>query len=380
MEVMAILFWVLLILILYPYLIYPGMLFLLGRIRNRKIFAGQGKPWVTFIIPAFNEEAVIGKKLKNTLMLDYPRDLLQIIVISDASSDKTDEIVSSFAKDGVKLLINKTRKGKTYGLNRACNIARGKILVFTDADSMFDKDMLNLLVRNFADGEIALVTGTTRYLSKSGDGSMVATMGKYTLYEKWIKEQESRLGSCVGADGAIFAMKKEYFTALDDKDINDFVIPLGVVRQGKRAVLDKDVFCQEEHSNDEKLEFSRQIRITNRTIRALINHRDMLNPFKHGYFAWMLWSHKMLRFLLPWFALLLYGVTVFMALNGALLHQILLLMITGLVALFLVIKPGNNAVLTLIRSFVQMNEACLLAWLKIFRKQTIVVWDKPDNQ
>ncbi|WP_054694439.1 glycosyltransferase family 2 protein [Geotalea toluenoxydans] len=285
MEILAFLFWVLIILIFYPYVIYPGMLFLLGLVRNRKVVAGPGKPLVTIIIPAFNEEAVIGKKLQNTLMLDYPRQLLQIIVISDASTDGTDEIAGSFAKEGVKLLRNETRKGKTYGLNRACEMARGEVLVFTDADSMFHKEMLNLLVRNFAHKEIGLVTGSTRYLSKAGDGSMVATMGKYTLFERWIKEQESRIGSCIGADGAIFAMRREYYRPLDEKDINDFVIPLNVVRQGKRVVLDRDVYCLEEHADDEGMEFSRQIRITNRTIRALISNRDMLNPFRHGCFA-----------------------------------------------------------------------------------------------
>lgn len=374
-----ILFWVLAILIFYPYVIYPAMVYLLGRIRNRRIVTGRGKPAVTILIPAFNEAAVIGKKLQNTLMLDYPRELLQIIVISDASTDGTDGIVAGFVGEGVKLLRNERRMGKTHGLNRACREATGEVLVFTDADSMFDRETLNLLVRNFADQEVALVTGSTRYLSRAGDGSTVATMGRYTLFEKWIKEQESRVGSCIGADGAIFAMRREYYRPLDEKDINDFVIPLNVVRQGKRVVLDRDVHCLEEHADDEGMEFSRQIRITNRTIRALIANRDMLDPFRHGVFAWMLWSHKMLRFLLPWFAILLYGVIVSLALSGSLFHQVLFFLTAGFVVFFLLIKPGSNAVLSLVKSFVRMNEACLIAWLKVFRKETIVVWEKPNQ-
>ncbi|WP_243373855.1 glycosyltransferase family 2 protein [Geotalea sp. SG265] len=379
MHILTVLFWVLVFLILYPYIIYPGMLYLLGRICNKKTVTGKRRPAVSILIPAFNEQAVIGKKLQNTLMLDYPRELLQIIVISDASTDATDEIVRSLAEAGILLLRNSTQKGKTYGLNRACSMATGEILVFTDADSMFEIDILDRLVRNFADNEVALVTGTTRYLSKAGDGSMVATMGRYTLFEKWIKEQESRIGSCVGADGAVFAMKREYYLPLDEKDINDFVIPLNVVRQGKRVVLDRNVYCLEEHADDENMEFSRQIRITNRTIRALIGNRDLLNPFRHGLFAWMLWSHKMLRFLLPWFAIVLYGVIVSLALAGSLFHQLLFFVTAALVVFFLVIKPGGNAVFALVKSFVQMNEACFLAWLKVFRKETIVVWEKPNN-
>jgi cellulose synthase/poly-beta-1,6-N-acetylglucosamine synthase-like glycosyltransferase len=379
MHILVWLFWVLLFLILYPYLIYPGMLYLLGRMCHKKTVTGKRKPAVSVLIPAFNEEAVIGKKLQNTLMLNYPQELLQIIVISDASTDGTDGIVRSLAEDGVLLLRNSTRKGKTYGLNRACGMATGEILVFTDADSMFDPQMLNLLVRNFADKEVALVTGTTRYLSKDGDGSMVATMGRYTLFERWIKEQESRIGSCVGADGAIFAMKREYSRPLDEKDINDFVIPLNVVRQGKRVVLDRDVYCLEAHADDEGMEFSRQIRITNRTIRALIRNRDLLNPLRYGLFAWMLWSHKMLRFLLPWFAIVLYGVIVALALAGSPFHQVLFFATAAAILVFLMIKPGSNAALALVRSFVQMNEACFLAWLKVFRKETIVVWDKPNH-
>lgn len=379
MLVSTIVAWTLLLLIVYPYLLYPVMLYLLARLRNRPFLLSVETPNVTVLVPAYNEEAVIGKKLENTLALDYPRQQLEIIVISDASTDRTDAIAASFAGQRVKLLRNDTRHGKTYGLNRACSIATGRVLIFTDADSMFNREMLRLLVRNFADPAVGLVTGTTRYLAKSGAGPMVATMGKYTLFEKWLKEQETRIGSCVGADGAIFALRRELYRPLDDKDINDFVIPLSVVRQGKRVVLDRDVYCLEEHVEDETLEFSRQIRITNRTIRALIGNRDMLNPFRHGLFAWMLWSHKMLRFLVPWFAIVFYAMIVFMALAGSRFHQMVFILVAACIAGYLLVKSGTGAVVSLARSFVQMNEACLLAWLKVFRKQTIVVWDKSDN-
>lgn len=379
MESVTLLFWILLVLIFYPYLIYPGLLYLLARLRNQRIKAGEGKPSVTFIIPAYNEESVIGEKLQNTLMLDYPRQLLEILVVSDASTDRTDQIVSSYSEHGVQLLRNEDRKGKTYGLNKACSRATGDVLLFTDADSMFEKEMLNLLVRNFTDEKVGLVTGSTRYLSKSPDGAVVAAMGKYTLFEKWIKEQESLVGSCVGADGAIFALRKDLYVPLDHKDINDFVIPLHVVMQGRRAVLDKDVYCLEEHVDDEQNEYLRQVRITNRTIRAMINYRQMLNPFRHGLYAWMLWSHKMLRFLLPWFVILLIGTSLILLMTGQLLYPLVLIAIGSIIMLTWLSGRIRISSLSLLRSFMQMNQACFFAWIKVFRKETIVVWDKAQN-
>jgi cellulose synthase/poly-beta-1,6-N-acetylglucosamine synthase-like glycosyltransferase len=373
---MVYVFWTLAILISYPYLLYPGLLFVCSCVINRRVEAGAGFPSVTIIIPAYNEESVIREKIENSLNLDYPHDLLEVIVVSDASDDKTDEITGRFNEQGVHLIRNSERKGKTFGLNRAANIAKGEVLVFTDADSMFESLTLQRLVKSFADPDVGLVTGCTRYFTLDDNGSLVSAMGFYSRFEKWLKERESRVSSCVGADGAVFALRKVLYKPLDEKDINDFVIPLEVVRQGRRVIFGSDVYCLERHTHDDAEEFNRQIRIANRTIRALLTRLDLMNPLMHGLFAWMLCSHKLLRFLLPWFAIGLFIINFILLFNGNIFFKLTFALYPLISIAFMLSQNSGRSLPALLRSFINMNLAFLCAWIKVFRKQTIVVWSK----
>jgi hypothetical protein len=165
---------------------------------------------------------------------------------------------------------------------------------------MFPQDILVNLSRNFADPEIGLVTGWTRY----GDVDQGEdTTGIYSRFEKWTKVQQSRVASCVGADGAVFAVRKELYRTLREDDINDFVIPLHVIRQGKRVVMDAEVYCFEKSANKAGKEYQRQVRITNRTLNAIRRNLEFLNPFRYGAFAYFLVSHKIMRFLVPIFVI-----------------------------------------------------------------------------
>jgi hypothetical protein len=202
------------------------------------------------------------------------------------------------------------RSGKTACLNKVVPDAKGDILVFTDANSMFPSDTILKLVRNFSDSRVGLVTGWTRY-RKAGGGE--ETTGLYARLEKTIKYGESLVSSCVGADGAVFAVRKALYRPLKDCDINDFVIPLNVIGQGKRVVLDPGVYCVEEPSEGEVREYRRQVRITNRTLGAIRRNIGFLNPLDYGPFAFFLLSHKVIRFLVPFFFLGLFcsGVILF---------------------------------------------------------------------
>lgn len=191
-------------LVLYPYVVYPVLLKALCLFRSRAIPAGDGMPGMTMIISAFNEEDVIAEKVENTLALDYPKENLEIIVVSDHSNDRTDEIVKRYEDQGVLLLALPVRQGKTAGLNEAVRKARGEILVFSDADSLYKPDALRIIAGSLAgDGSVGLVTGSTDYASR-GEGRMVVTTSIYTRFERFLKRHESLLGSCVGADGALF--------------------------------------------------------------------------------------------------------------------------------------------------------------------------------
>ncbi|MBD1399329.1 glycosyltransferase family 2 protein [Pelovirga terrestris] len=291
-------FWFFLILTLYPYVIYPLLVSVWSKVAPRAWTKGTEQPTVTLIVSVYNEEGVIQRKLDNALALDYPPERLQIMVVSDGSTDTTHEIVGACDDERV-ILKAYQRAGKTACLNRAVAEASGDIVVFTDANSMFPPQALQMMTRNFADESVGLVTGWTRYRRSGSD--VEEAPGAYARLEKITKDAESRISSCVGADGAIFAIRKELYQPLEDQDINDFVIPLNVIGQRRRVVLDGDVYCLEEPSEDAGKEYRRQVRMTNRTLGAMRRNLKYLVPVDFGSFAFFLLSHKLLRFLVPFF-------------------------------------------------------------------------------
>lgn len=284
----------------YPYVVYPLIVYVMSRVFPNPWIKGDVKPRVSVIVSVFNEEQIIEEKLRNTLSIQYPEELLEIVVSSDGSTDRTNEIVSEFHDPRLVLRAFPERSGKTACLNRVVPEAAGDIILFTDANSMFPPNILSRIIRNFSDPHVGLVTGWTRYAGPEDDGEAT---GAYARLEKLTKQWESLVSSCVGADGAVFALRKELYEPLEHRDINDFVIPLRVVSRKKRVVLDPEVYCYEEPAKDELKEFRRQVRITNRTLGAIMRNLEVLNPFDHGTFSFFLMSHKLLRFLVPFFFL-----------------------------------------------------------------------------
>lgn len=378
---MAIIFWVSLFAIGYAYLGYPALLWVLTRFvkpRTTERFDNEEPlPSVTLIISAYNEEKVIAEKIHNALSLDYPADLLEIVVVSDGSSDLTPQIVSEFAEKGIVLRHYEGRIGKTACLNRAVPLATGQIIVFSDANSDYDRDALKALVHPFQDNTVGFATGWTRY--GSGDDMAVAdSLGLYSKLELVTKELESHLGSCVGADGAIFAIRKDLYVPLKDYDINDFVIPLTINKQGYRGILNRKACCFEQDAGGTKGEFYRQVRITNRTLRAIINHRQLLNPLKFGFFSFELFSHKLCKFLVPFFMFGLSLSNIVLITEGGLY----LLTMVGQIIFYTgssvaVSISGNTWTVRIFkaaRAFVVINAAILLAWVRYLQGETYTTW------
>jgi len=252
---------------------------------------------VTLIISAYNEEGVIRRKLINALALDYPKDTLEILVVSDCSTDGTDAIVKSFQEQGVTLLRLEERHGKTYGLNQAVAIARGEVIVFSDANAMYEPDTIWKLVRHFADEGVGYVVGESRYMTN--DSSATRNENFYWKYEQFLKRKESDTGSVVGGDGALYAIRKVLYEPLGTADINDFVNPLQIIAKGYSGVYEPDAVCWEETAGTYQGEFRRKIRIVNRALRGLWQVRQVLNPLKYGLFSWKLVSHKLIRWFVP---------------------------------------------------------------------------------
>jgi cellulose synthase/poly-beta-1,6-N-acetylglucosamine synthase-like glycosyltransferase len=379
---MTLLFWVSLFAIFYAYAGYPVLLWFLAGFAKRPksidtICEKEHLPAVTLIISAYNEESVIGDKINNALSLDYPGELLEIVVVSDGSSDRTTKIVSRFANSGIVLQHYEGRIGKTACLNRAVPLASGEIIVFSDANSIYDGDALKALVHPFRDNTVGFVTGWTRYSSVE-DKTTADSLGLYSKLELVTKEFESRIGSCVGADGAIFAIRKELYRPLKDYDINDFVIPLTINLQGYRGVLEKKAICYEKDAGGTKKEFHRQIRIINRTIRAIINHCQLLNLLKFGFFSIELFSHKLCRLFVPYFMVVLFTTNLILVPKGGFYLMTLIGQIhfyAGAGAAVLMPKIGVLFRLAeAAKTVVVVNVATILAWVKFLRGETYTTW------
>jgi len=357
---------------------YPLLLWVMSRVSTRRTVSHREiEPTVTLIISAFNEGKVIRRKLENCLSLDYPRPRLEIIVVSDCSTDDTDKIVQEYENTGVRLIRMPERGGKTRGLNYAVPRAAGEIVIFSDANAMYDPLVVRNLVRNFADPNVGCVTGESRY-EVDGATDSTASENLYWRYELAIKRLESAAGSLVGGDGAIYAIRKNLFRPMRPADLSDFVNPLQITAQGYRNVYEPEAISMESGAETFDQEFRRKVRIVNRAWRGLWRVRVVLNPFRYGFFTVQVVSHKLLRWLVP----------VFMA--GALVSGLFLMHRSALyaslgiaqLAFYLLailgwLQSNRSSISRLFYVpyyFCLVNYASLLGILNYYRGQTFTMW------
>jgi cellulose synthase/poly-beta-1,6-N-acetylglucosamine synthase-like glycosyltransferase len=282
---------------LYTYLGYPVLIFLLARFINKSGTDQTSQPPVTLLIAAYNEESVIEGKISNSLAIDYPKDLFQVIIVADGSTDKTCEIVKRYTEIGVNLLYQPERCGKMAAINRALPQARGEIVVFSDANNYYPVDAIRTLVRPFADPTVGAATGAK--VIDPGDGSLGASEGLYWKYESFVKKQESRLGSCTSAAGEVLAIRKDLYSPPPDNVINDdFYIAMQIVRQGYRLVYVPEAKSIERVSPSAEDEVARRTRINAGRFQAIAMAKQIL-PFKQPLLVWQILSHKFLRPLVP---------------------------------------------------------------------------------
>lgn len=379
---MLVFFFICVGMVFYAYLGYPAVLWFISIFfeKNRRE-RSDNLPSVSLIISVYNEEEIIEEKIHNTLAIDYPSELFEIYVVSDGSTDRTDELVNKYRSKGILLQHYEGRIGKSACLNLAVPKCSGEIVVFSDANSMYDTHAIKELVRGFTSNDIGLVTGRTQYLVEQDDGVTDST-GLYTRLEVLTKYFESRIGSCIGADGAIFALRKALFTPLASYDINDFVIPLTVIEKGYRVVLARQAFCTEKTAEGAKGEFNRQVRITGRTLRAIFNHRQLLNPLRFPMVSFELVSHKLIKFLTPFFlgAILLASFFLMwdsMIFKALFLVQVLMYTFIWMQHHFGISVPSR--LLGWLSSFVMVNVAYCVGWVKYFSGETFSTWE-PERQ
>src|SRR5215813_2324999 len=280
------------------YVGYPALMLAISFVFRRPVRRADITPRVSVIIAAYNEERDIKAKLKNTLALDYPRERMEIIVASDCSTDRTDEIVRRFRKDGVVLYRQPCRFGKTVAQNRAVEVSSGEILVFSDATTMYEPDAIRKIVRSFADHEVGCVAGQLIYVD-AASSAVGKGCSSYWGYEKFLKSCESHVGSLVGVSGCLYAVRRTCHTRLANDMIDDFVIATEIHLQDLRTVYDPEAVAVEDTNHRSKDEFRMRVRVIKQTLSALRRYRQALNPFEHKMFAFQMISHKVLRYSIP---------------------------------------------------------------------------------
>jgi cellulose synthase/poly-beta-1,6-N-acetylglucosamine synthase-like glycosyltransferase len=296
----------------YTYVGYPALVWALGRVRPRPVRRAACEPEVTVIITAYNEERDLAEKLENTLALDYPPGKLEIIVASDCSSDGTDEIARSFAARGVRLHRQAERLGKTAAQNAAVELARGEIILFSDATTLYRRDVLRALAPNFADDSVGCVAGRLVYVDRT-DSSVGSGAKSYWGYETFLKTHESRACSLIGASGCLYAVRRAAYVPLYHEACSDFIIATKMVEQGLRAVYEPAAVCEEETNRRADKELRMRVRVIAQTYTDLWRHRALMNPARAGFYAVELLSHKVMRYLVPVFLLLVFVSTAWLA-------------------------------------------------------------------
>lgn len=299
-EKLEYLFWLSAIYIFYIYAGYPAILFCLTAVMHRKSNAPDGVenlPFVSFIIAAHNEEKVIRSKLENCLALDYPREKLEFIVISDQSNDRTEEIAAGFATEKICLLRTETRLGKTGAQNMAVRQAIGEILVFSDANALWDNGALRALVAPFADPGVGYACGCLRYVN-TRDGVVGYSEGLYWRYEIFLRRLESATGSITAGNGAIYAVRAENYHYFANDESHDFEFPHYINTKSLRAIYVESAIACEKTGSTTGDEFKRKTRMMARVWGSIFRHSGALSPFRNGIiYTWKFISHRLLRYL-----------------------------------------------------------------------------------
>lgn len=365
----------------YAYFGYPALLRGLRALRRPRADPGEPAEWprISITVPAYNEEAQIAETLESLLSLDYPEERRQILVVSDASSDRTDEIVRGFADRGVELLRLEERSGKTAAENAAARRLDGDIVINTDASIRIRPDALRRLVRHFQDPDVGLASGRDMSVSSVEDETNRGEQG-YVGYEMGIRELETAVSGIVGASGCFYAIRADlHRLPLPESLSRDFAAALNTREQGFRPISVSDAVCKVPRAPSLKKEYRRKVRTMTRGMETLLHKRALLNPLRFGAFSWMLFSHKVCRWLLPWTGLLGAAGLALLApahpLAGWLLAAGLLLVAVAVGAWTVADRVDLPRPLQILAFGVMSNLAALHAGLRVVRGAQDPVWE-----
>jgi glycosyltransferase involved in cell wall biosynthesis len=365
----------------YAYLGYPALLQLLrtlGRPR-RHIPRAAAWPRISIVLPVYNGADVIARTLEGILALDYPADRRQILVVSDGSTDRTDDIVSSFAARGVELVRLPRRQGKTAAENAARLHLTGDIVVNTDASVGLHPDAVKHLVAAFSDPAVGVASACDVSVVHLDDQSNVGEEA-YVGYEMWVRDLETAVGGIVGASGCLYAILADlHMLPVPEALSRDFSAALTARRRGKRAVSVREALCFVPRGVSLGQEYQRKVRTVTRGLATLWHNRTLLNPVRYGGFAWMLFSHKVCRWLVPWALSAMLAALAALAVSAGWARGLLAAaaVLGVLAALGWVWRDRERMprLLALPAYFAAGNVAVLHAWVRMLAGRAVPVWE-----
>jgi cellulose synthase/poly-beta-1,6-N-acetylglucosamine synthase-like glycosyltransferase len=391
MDTLKILFWIFLFIIVYTYVGYGVLLYVI--IKTRRFFKIGNKvevdqsyePEVTLFIAAYNEKDYVAAKMKNTLSLDYPKDKLNIVWVTDGSDDGTPDLLKDFPNTAVHHLDE--RNGKIGAMNRGMNFVKTPIVIFSDANTNLGKESIRRIVNLFSNPTVGCVSGEKRIIEKESDVASGAGEGIYWKYESTLKKWDAELYSVVGAAGELFAIRTELYRHVEkDTLLDDFIISLRVAQDGYTIQYDPEAYAIETASANVKEELKRKIRISAGGIQSVVRLRSLLNIFKYGTLSFQYISHRVLRWTLtPICLLLLIPVSIVLAYNEGLLdfglYAVLfwlqmLFYVGALTGWFLENRSIKVKLLFVPYYFFIMNLSVVLGFFRYMKKSQSVNWER----
>ena len=396
---LAIIIWLCLLVLLYTFFGYPLLAALLAKLRPRPARRAEIRPSLTMIIPAHNEIDVIERKLENTLALDYPRDLLEVLVVDDGSEDNTADVVARYADRGITLLRQIPRQGKMAAVNRGVSEARGEIIVLSDASPDYVPAALKSAVSYFADPEVGVVSGQIRIWDS--ESAVEKPAGLYWRYQEKIRLWESKSGTTVGVNGNFFAFRKALYRPLSTNTINDeFTIAMQIATQGYRVLYDPEALTYDHASGTMSDEFARRARINAGRYQALFDTSFL--SLRHPGLTFRLISHKLLRPLAPLFMIALLAASILRAITVGIPSRLPnwsdLVLIRGWIAWLLLVSQAfiyglaalgwlcerqgwrKGRLLSTPYFFVSGNLAALAGLYRYLTRRQAVTWQKRSIQ
>lgn len=368
--------------LLYVYVGYPALLLLVAMFRRHRRAVLGYTPSISVLIAACNEEASLREKLEQTLQLDYPPDKMEVLVLSDGSQDRTDEIAKEFPDPRVHLVHIPERRGKTNAQNEGVKHATGEVLIFSDATTIYHPQALLYLAANYRDPGVGAVSGRYQYFDPRQDSPTGLGTVAFWNHENNIKVLQSRISTLTGCCGCIYSVRKSAYTNLSPDIISDLVQPLWVIQKGYRVVFEDRALAYEQTTESIPEEFRMRVRVITRGMHGLLSVPELFKPWKHPWIAFQLFSHKILRWLAPLLLLLLLADNLLLVKHAYFRELFILQLCFYAIALLQAMVPLHRRwkLLGVPLYFCTLNAAAFLGLIELLRGKRHVIWQPVRNK